>query len=109
MKKTLLLILGLLVISYSDFAQKQSTVEKDSVIRLSEVVVTASRTPESILKSPVSIELLDAKHIKQSPAPSYFDAIENIKAFSYLHQVWDLRCITLVDLPILPTSVLFSW
>lgn len=84
MKKTLLLILGLLVISYSDFAQKQSTVEKDSVIRLSEVVVTASRTPESILKSPVSIELLDAKHIKQSPAPSYFDAIENIKGIQLL-------------------------
>ena len=44
-----------------------------------QVVVSASRIPESILKSPVSIEKLGLQAIKESPAPSFFDAIENLK------------------------------
>jgi outer membrane receptor protein involved in Fe transport len=46
---------------------------------VNEVVVTASRVSESILKSPVTIEKLDIRAIKQSPAPTFFDALENIK------------------------------
>ena len=44
-----------------------------------EVVVTASRVPESILKSPVAIEKLDIRAIRESPAPSFYDALENVK------------------------------
>ena len=44
-----------------------------------EVVVTASRVPESILKSPVAIEKLDIRSIKQSPSANYYDALENVK------------------------------
>lgn len=44
-----------------------------------EVVVAASRTQESILQSPVSIEKLDARALKASPAPSYYDALANLK------------------------------
>jgi outer membrane receptor protein involved in Fe transport len=44
-----------------------------------EVVVTASRVPESILKSPVAIEKLDIKTIRETPAPSFYDALENVK------------------------------
>ncbi len=44
-----------------------------------EVVVTASRVPESILRSPVAIEKLDIKSIKESPSPSFYDALENVK------------------------------
>jgi iron complex outermembrane receptor protein len=44
-----------------------------------EVVVTASRVPESILRSPVAIEKLDIRSIKESPAPSFYDALENVK------------------------------
>jgi iron complex outermembrane receptor protein len=46
---------------------------------VNEVVVTASRIPESLLKSPVTIEKLDIRAIKESPAPTFFDALENIK------------------------------
>lgn len=53
-------------------------------VQLNEIVVTASRIPESILKSPVSIELLDARQIRLSPQPSYFDAIENLKGVQLL-------------------------
>ncbi|MBC7744746.1 MAG: TonB-dependent receptor [Flavobacterium sp.] len=44
-----------------------------------EVVVTASRVEESIMKSPVAIEKLDIKSIRESPAPSFYDALENVK------------------------------
>jgi outer membrane receptor protein involved in Fe transport len=44
-----------------------------------QVVVTASRRSESILRSPVSIEKLDLRAIKESPAPSFYDALENVK------------------------------
>jgi outer membrane receptor protein involved in Fe transport len=44
-----------------------------------EVVVTASRVPENILRSPVAIEKLDIRSIKESPAPSFYDALENVK------------------------------
>ena len=43
------------------------------------VVITASRVEESILKSPVAIEKLDLNQIKESPAPSFYDALENVK------------------------------
>ncbi|MXV50239.1 TonB-dependent receptor [Pedobacter sp. HMF7647] len=44
-----------------------------------EVVVTASRVEENILRSPVAIEKLDIRAIRESPAPSFYDALENVK------------------------------
>lgn len=43
------------------------------------VVVTASRVAENILKSPVAIEKLDIRAIKETPAPGFYDALENVK------------------------------
>src|SRR5258706_9678678 len=45
----------------------------------SDVVVTASRVAESILKSPVAIEKLDIRAIKETAAPSFYDALESVK------------------------------
>jgi hypothetical protein len=39
-----------------------------------EVVITASRVSESILRSPVAIQKLDIRAIKESPAPTFYDA-----------------------------------
>jgi iron complex outermembrane recepter protein len=44
-----------------------------------DVVVTASRVAESILKSPVAIEKLDIRAIRETAAPSFYDALENVK------------------------------
>src|SRR5205085_6751017 len=54
---------------------------KDSVdiAVLDEVVITASRIAENMLQSPVSIEKVSAQYFKSSPAPSFFDALENVK------------------------------
>jgi outer membrane receptor protein involved in Fe transport len=44
-----------------------------------ELVVTASRVPESILRSPVAIDKLDIRAIRETPSPSFYDALENVK------------------------------
>ena len=44
-----------------------------------DVVITASRVPESILKSPVAIEKLDIRAIRETAAPGFYDALENVK------------------------------
>ncbi len=44
-----------------------------------EVVVAASRTPERILESPVSIERLGQNAIKETASPSFYDALTNLK------------------------------
>ncbi len=44
-----------------------------------EVVVAASRTPERILESPVSIERLGPTAIKETASPSFYDALTNLK------------------------------
>jgi iron complex outermembrane receptor protein len=49
-----------------------------------EVVVTASRVRENILKSPVAIEKLEIRSLKESPAPSFYDALENVKGVQML-------------------------
>ena len=59
---------------------------KDSIIIsvLDEVVITASRVAEKILQSPVSVEKANAHYFKSSPAPSFFDALENVKGVQML-------------------------
>ncbi|OIR13187.1 TonB-dependent receptor SusC precursor [mine drainage metagenome] len=44
-----------------------------------EVVVAASRVPEKILESPVSIERVSVAAIRNAVAPSYYDVIGNLK------------------------------
>ena len=46
---------------------------------LDEIVVSASRTPERIMESPVTIERLDSRAIKNTSAPSFYDGLENLK------------------------------
>jgi iron complex outermembrane recepter protein len=48
------------------------------------IVITASRVEESILKSPVAIEKLDERAIKETAAPSFYDALENMKGVQML-------------------------
>ncbi|GAA0527422.1 TonB-dependent receptor [Chitinophaga japonensis] len=49
-----------------------------------EVVITASRVPESILRSPVAVEKLDIRAIREVAAPGFYDALENVKGVQML-------------------------
>ncbi|MCG8385015.1 MAG: carboxypeptidase-like regulatory domain-containing protein, partial [Cytophagales bacterium] len=44
-----------------------------------EVVVSASRVEESILESPVSIEKMDIRAIRESASPNFYDQIKTLK------------------------------
>ncbi|MDB5241803.1 MAG: TonB-dependent receptor [Spirosoma sp.] len=78
-----------LVFQVLGYAPKELTVERPGdrlsvslttqAILGKEVVVTASRVAEDILKSPVAIEKLNLRVLKESPAPSFYDALENVK------------------------------
>lgn len=50
-----------------------------AVVLGGDVVVSASRTPERILESPVSIERMSAASIREIAAPSFYDALNNMK------------------------------
>lgn len=44
-----------------------------------EIIVSASRVEESVMKSPVSIEKIDIRTIRESPQASFYDALQNLK------------------------------
>jgi outer membrane receptor protein involved in Fe transport len=54
------------------------TLEEEQTL-LNEVVVSASRTPERVLESPVTIERMGIADIKKSTAVSFYDGLENLK------------------------------
>ena len=63
---------------------QKTLVDTTRKIELNELIISASRVPERIMRSPVSVELLDARQIRLSAQPSYFDAIENLKGVQLL-------------------------
>jgi hypothetical protein len=77
-----------LVISSVGYANKEVTVTGSQVVNVEiepsfvlgdEVVVAASRVPERILESPVSIERIGTTAIRNTPATNYYDMITNLK------------------------------
>ena len=78
-----------LVISMVGYERQEIAVSDNSPLNISlkagsedlnQVVVSASRIEESILRSPVSIEKMDARSIQQSPSANYYDALLNMKS-----------------------------
>ncbi|NML69796.1 TonB-dependent receptor [Chryseobacterium sp. RP-3-3] len=51
---------------------------------INEVVISASRVPEKIMKSPIAIEKIDIKTIRESPAASFYETLENVKGLQLL-------------------------
>ena len=68
----------------------EQTTDSLKTYHLNDVVVTASRLEEDLSKSPVSIEKISAKTFYQSPSPSFFDALENVKGIQIV-QAGDKR------------------
>ncbi|CAM1345424.1 TonB-dependent receptor [Tenacibaculum amylolyticum] len=65
-----------------EITQNNQVVEvalKENATALDEVVVSASRTPERVMESPVTIERFDSRAIKNTSSPSFYDGLENLK------------------------------
>lgn len=52
---------------------------KEQVMMGQEVVVSASRVEEGVLKSPVAVEKMDIRAIRETPAASFYDGLANFK------------------------------
>ncbi len=66
-------------VSVTSNNQKVTIVLSDEETKLNEVVVSASRTPERVIESPVTIERMGLQQIKSSTAATYYDGLENLK------------------------------
>lgn len=66
-------------VSVSSASQAISVSLKDEETQLNEIVVSASRTPERVLESPVTIERMGLAQIKSTTAATYYDGLENLK------------------------------
>jgi iron complex outermembrane receptor protein len=51
----------------------------ENATSLDEIVVSASRTPERIMESPVTVERMDIRAIRNTSSPSFYDGLENLK------------------------------
>lgn len=55
------------------------TIDTLALKDIEEVVVSASRTKGSLLRSPVSVQKITSKQFRLSPSLSFFDALENVQ------------------------------
>ncbi|HBK70061.1 MAG TPA: hypothetical protein DDZ39_00115 [Flavobacteriaceae bacterium] len=74
-------LLGFLTqtIEITENNQKVDVALAESETNLDEVVISASRTPESVRESPVTIERMDMRAVKNATAPSFYQSIGNLK------------------------------
>jgi outer membrane receptor protein involved in Fe transport len=59
--------------------QNVSVTLTENATSLDEVVISASRTPERIMESPVTVERMDIRAIRNTSSPSFYDGLENLK------------------------------
>lgn len=70
------------VSSTAQVTQKNQTISitlNESETMLDEVVISASRTPERIFESPVTVERFGLKDIKSTASADFYDGLENLK------------------------------
>lgn len=66
---------------------------EENAIMGQEVVISASRVEESIMQSPVAIEKMGILDVKNSAAPSFYDALANFKGVDMSAQSLTFRSI----------------
>jgi outer membrane cobalamin receptor len=66
-------------ISVTTANQKVSVTLQDEETKLNEIVVSASRTPERVLESPVTIERMGIADIKKTASATFYEGLENLK------------------------------
>ena len=59
--------------------QKVNVSLSEQQTQLDEIVVSASRAPEKVRESPVTIERMTIKDVKRTASPTFYDGLENLK------------------------------
>ena len=70
---------GSSTVSVTSNNQKVSVSLSEQETQLDEIVVSASRTPEKVRESPVTIERMTIRDIKKTASPTFYDGLENLK------------------------------
>jgi outer membrane receptor protein involved in Fe transport len=74
------LFIALSFVSAGVYGQDTARIQKDTAVKiLSAITVSASRTRESLLRSPVSIQKAGEQYFRMSAAPSFYDALEHLQ------------------------------
>lgn len=82
LQKSLILLTSVCVFTCVHAQQVKPVVpvpDTTKVILGQEVVISATRTPQRILESPVSIERVSGASVAEAPALSFYDALNNLK------------------------------
>ncbi|RFN59505.1 TonB-dependent receptor [Marixanthomonas ophiurae] len=72
-------------VGFQSVTEEVTALDQDLLIvlpegdKLDEVIISASRTPESVRESPVTIERIDARDIENSSSPNFYTSLENLK------------------------------
>src|SRR5690348_3405546 len=66
-------------VNVESISQKILVKLKAEETKLNEIVVSASRAPEKVLQSPVTIERMGIQQVKSTTAPTFYDGLENLK------------------------------
>ena len=66
-------------VSVTSNNQNVTAVLADEETQLDEIVVSASRTPERLRESPVTVERFTAADVKRTASPTFYDGLENLK------------------------------
>ena len=66
-------------VSITQNNQQITVVLEEASTALDEIVISASRTPERVFESPVSVERFGLKEIRNTTAPSFYDGLQNLK------------------------------
>ena len=59
-----------------------------------EIVVAASRLPQRILESPVTIDRISANTIRNAPGPNYYDALGSLKGVDVVSSSYTFKTIS---------------
>ena len=80
-----------------DISGGQTNIEikmKEQAVLGREITISASRVEESVMKSPVSIEKIDVRTIRETPQASFYDALQNLKGIEMSTQSLTLRSVS---------------
>jgi outer membrane receptor protein involved in Fe transport len=70
-------------VSVESLSQKVAVNLDSQETKLNEIVVSASRAPERVLQSPVTIERMGIQQVKSTTAPTFYDGLENLKEVQF--------------------------
>ncbi|MDR6845206.1 TonB-dependent receptor [Flavobacterium granuli] len=70
-------------IKVESISQKIQVKLNSEETKLNEIVVSASRAPERVLQSPVTIERMGIAQVKSTTAPTFYDGLENLKEVQF--------------------------